>query len=586
MDKLIGNHRGKSGTRLDAVHHDDLSTPPGTPSAPNQLYSDNGFSYKYPESHTPSLMSEKLAAGEPVMDAVLPGPTKSDNPSDMFVSLYNQGSNSRITFILAAAAIGVGLGVLFSHFEFNGNWASWISLPGDLFISALKCLIGPMVFCSIVGCVGQLVEAGKVASIGGRIMSYFALCSLVSSGVGVVFGVLFSSFFIQQMKRDTSKVTTDLLMRCWNGQLLSMVTSGRLSCVEDTNTTESFGRLTLNDTQSYFDSSDNDYSDLDVSEQLFSIINEIVPENMIGAFSSASTMGVITLAIFFGVAVVMSHDRTRQQLAAGGGPAGTTKRDIDVNHLLLLINHGGLLCQLMINSVVKLIPFAIVSMIAGSMAKYSSSTDLVESVGFLVLALALALVTLTYGIMGLALFVTTRVNVFTYLRHIIPAQVFIFGCSSSIATLPMTMRCVDSTREVSYALSRFMLPLGATSNLNGSACYMTLACVFMARVGGYGDMLTPLRYGLLVVVGAIASFGVAPVPHSGLVMAITVWHTVFNIDVPPVFSLLVGADWLLNRMRAIVNITNDTILLRIIADQCDETTNTELELEPHPTAIC
>ncbi|RLN59108.1 hypothetical protein BBJ29_003971 [Phytophthora kernoviae] len=566
MDNFIGNHRGKSGTLLDASQNDELSTPPGTPPGPSQLYSDNGFSYKYPESFTLSLMSEKLAAGEPMMDAVLPGPTKGDNPSDMFVSLYNQRSSSRIAFILTAAAIGVGLGVLFSHFELNGNWASWISLPGDLFISALKCLIGPMVFCSIVGCIGQLVEAGKAASIGGRIMSYFVLCSLVSS--------------------DTDKAAADLLVRCSNGQLLSMVSSGRLSCVEDTNTAESFGRLTLNDTQSYFASSGSKLSDLDVSEQLFSILNEIVPENMIGAFSSSSTMSVITLAVFFGAAVVMSHDRTRQQLAAGGGPAGTTKGDIEVNHLLLLVNHSGLLCQLMINSVVKLIPFAIISMIAGSMAKYSSSTDLVESMGFLILALALALVTLTYGIMGLALFVTTRVNVFTYLRHIIPAQVFIFGCSSSIATLPMTMRCVDSTREVSYALSRFMLPLGATSNLNGSACYMTLVCVFMARVGGYGDLLTPLRYGLLVVVGAIASFGVAPVPHSGLVMAITVWHTVFNMNVPPVFSLLVGADWLLNRMRAIVNITNDTILLRIIAAQCDETTNTELELEQQSTTVC
>ncbi|ETM97651.1 hypothetical protein PPTG_24880 [Phytophthora nicotianae INRA-310] len=358
------------------------------------------------------------------------------------------------------------------------------------------------------------------------------------------------------------------------GQLATMKLSKKLTSI-----------LALNDTSSNFATATATYTDINVSQQLFAILNEIIPSNMVKAFSSSSTMGVITLAIFFGIAVVMSHERTRRQLALGGGPAGTTKTDIDINHLLLLINHGGLVCQLMINSVVSLIPFAIVSMIAGSMAQYTSSMDLVESVGFLIVALALALITLTYGIMGMALFVTTRVNVFTYLRHIIPAQVFIFGCSSSIATLPMTMRCVDSTREVSYALSRFLLPLGATSNLNGSACYMTLACVFMAKVGGYGDLLTPLRYVLLVLVGAIASFGVAPVPHSGLVMAITVWHTAFNMDVPPVFSLLVGADWLLNRMRAIVNITNDTILVRIIADQCDETTITELELEAQPTHL-
>ncbi|KAG3113523.1 hypothetical protein PI124_g6817 [Phytophthora idaei] len=565
------------------VRLDDLSTPPGTPSEHSQFYHDNAFVYKYNESHTPSLKNDMRASGDPLMQDDLKA--DNNNPSTMFISLYNQRSSTPIKYVLAAAGVGVGLGILFAHLKIDGAYAEWISMPGDLFIAALRCLIVPMVFCSIVGCIGQLVEAGKAASIGGRIMSYFALCSVISSGTGVVFGVLFSSFFIQQMKGDESDVVTELRMRCWNGDVLSMAKGGGMTCVKDTNATELTSMLVLNDTSSNFATASEAYTNIDVSQQFVAILNEIIPSNMMKAFSSSSTMGVITLAIFFGIAAVMSHERTRRQLAVGGGPAGTTKTDIDVNHLLLLINHGGLVCQLMINSVVSLIPFAIVSMIAGSMAQYTSSMDLVESVGFLIVALALALITLTYGIMGTALFVTTRVNVFTYLRHIIPAQVFIFGCSSSIATLPMTMRCVDSTREVSYALSRFLLPLGATSNLNGSACYMTLACVFMAKVGGYGDLLTPLRYALLVLVGAIASFGVAPVPHSGLVMAITVWHTVFNMDVPPVFSLLVGADWLLNRMRAIVNITNDTILVRIIADQCDETTITELELETQPTHL-
>ncbi|GMF19041.1 unnamed protein product [Phytophthora lilii] len=567
--------------RINLINSDDLSTPPGTPSAP--VY-DNAFVYKYPEPHTPSLKSE-MRIGDPMMEADLKGDNSNNNPSTMFVSLYNQRSSTPIGYVLAAAGVGIGLGILFAHLKLDGAYAKWISMPGDLFIAALKCLIGPMVFCSIVGCIGQLVEAGKAASIGGRVMSYFALCSVVSSGTGVVFGLLFSSFFIQQMKGDESDIVTELRMHCWDGRVLSMMKSGSLACVKDTNATEQTSVLALNDTSYNFATAEESYTSIDVSQQLFAILKEIIPSNMVKAFSSSSTMGVITLAIFFGIAAVMSHERTRRQLAGGSGPAGTTKTDIDVNHLLLLINHGGLVCQLMINAVVTLIPFAIVSMIAGSMAQYTSSTDLVESVGFLIVALALALITLTYGIMGTALFLTTRVNVFAYLRHIIPAQVFIFGCSSSIATLPMTMRCVDSTREVSYALSRFLLPLGATSNLNGSACYMTLACVFMAKVGGYEDLLTPLCYGLLVLVGAIASFGVAPVPHSGLVMAITVWHTVFNMDVPPVFSLLVGADWLLNRMRAIVNITNDTILVRIIAAQCDETTITELALEAQATRV-
>lgn len=481
---------------------------------------------------------------------------------DMLVSPYDQRANVNIWHVVVGAGVGLGIGVLLAQYNVNDAAASWIALPGDLFIQALKCLVTPMVFCSVVCCMGELVEAGKAASIGGRMVACFALAAIVSSTVGTTFGYIMNELYPSEAEVAASSSATEFTFRCANDKYLMVnQNTGALACA-GTNATSELAYFTLNDTSGYFTTEDStEYQSLDVSDQIISILEDLVPENIVESFAGTSTLSIIAFAIWFGVAVVKSHDKN----------AGVE------NYALLMVQQANTVVLLLVNIVVKYIPFAIVSLIAGSMASYGSSTVLAEGVAFLIGTLFVALCTLVLGIFGIALFVTTRRSIFSYLRHIVPAQIFIIGCSSSIATLPMTMRCVDSTREVSYALSRFILPLGATSNLNGTACYLPLACIFLAKVGGYDDLLTPVRFVLLAVVSAIGSFGVAGVPHAGLVMVLTIWRTVFSSDIPAAFTILVSVDWIMDRLRSVVNITNDTIIVRIIAEQCDEAVSRELE---------
>lgn len=479
---------------------------------------------------------------------------------DMLISASDQRASVSVWRVCIAAAVGLGAGFLLANYEVDGDWAKWIALPGDLFISALKCLIVPMVFCSVVVCMGELVAAGKAAKIGGRMIIFFTMASVMSSTLGTSFGFLFARTYNAEMTPDDTNTAMQLSLKCYDGSYLTMAANGYMAC-SALNATDPNILLFLNDTTGFFTASGTQYQQLSVSEQIFSILNDLIPENIVGSFAGTSTLSVITFAIWFGVACVRSLDKAH-----------------DDNYILLMVTQANIVSRLMINAVVAFIPFAIISMVAGSLAEFSSRSGLLEGVGLLIVSLICALLTNTIGVMGTALFLTTGRNIFSYLKNIIPAQVFILGCASSMATLPLTMRCVDATREVSHSLSRFVLPLGATSNLNGTATYMPLACIFMAKVGGYEHLLTPVRYILLGFVGAIASFGVAAVPHSGLVMVITVWRTVFGVDVPPVFSLLVGTDWILDRLRSVVNITNDTIIVRIIADQCDEATLRQLEV--------
>lgn len=488
---------------------------------------------------------------------------------DMFTSSYDSKNHLKVWKVVLAAGIGMGLGIFLAQQKVPDYVSKWIMLPGSLFINALKCLIVPMVFCSVVNCMGELLAAGKAAAIGARTVISFTLSSLTSSSLGVIFGIMFSPLFKGQTTEIKVHVPTEFTFKCPSGNYLSQPVNGPLQCLTSNGTNPEVYFM-VEDFAGYFVNGQKSFEELSVSDQVFGILFDLIPSNIIAAFADGSTLSVISFALMFGIAVVRSFDCN-------------ACKD---NYALLLVSQVNIIFRMLINIVITYIPIAIISLIAGSIPRYSSSTDLLQSVGYLILVLGAALLTLVFGIMGTMMFITTRRNILSYLKYIVPAQVFIFGCPSSIATLPMTMRCVDSTREVSQALSRFVLSVGASSNLNGTAVYMTLACIFLARVGGYEDQLTPVTYVMLALVGAIASFGVAPVPHSGLVMVITVWRTVFGADVPPAFSLLVGADWILNRMRAIVNITNDTIIARIIADQCDETTLHELNDYDDEEELC
>jgi Na+/H+-dicarboxylate symporter len=426
-------------------------------------------------------------------------------------------------------------------------------------------LIVPLVFCSVVSGVADLVEAKKAFGIGTRTVTYFLVASFTSSTVGTLFGLLFMGLFAEQMEEQEINATPQLTFQCLNGKFLTLMRSGDVICLAN-NDTAPATIFNISDSSNYFALSTTKYQRLTISDQITGILYDLVPSNIANAVSNGTVLSVISFAILFGVAVVKSFNEKTEK----------------VNYALLLVTQCNIILQMLISFVIQFIPLAIISLIGGSLAtNYDSSTELFASIGFLILALGVALGILVFFIMGGALFVTTRRNIFSYLRYMIPAQVFIMGCSSSIATLPMTMRCVDSTHEVSRSLSRFVLSLGASSNLNGTAVYMPLACIFMAKVSGLQDQLTTVKIILLIIVGAIASYGVAPVPHAGLVMVITVWRTVFGADVPSAFSILVGMDWILNRMRAIVNITNDTIIVRIIAGQCDETINYSIENDNH-----
>jgi len=190
--------------------------------------------------------------------------------------------------------------------------------------------------------------------------------------------------------------------------------------------------------------------------------------------------------------------------------------------------------------------------------------DAFSNIGFLMVATIVAMIMQVLIVYVGLYFLITKTNPFRYLKFIIPAQTMAFASSSSAATIPMSIKSVLSTGVVPDAIARFVVPLGATVNMDGGAIYFPCACIWLAILNGIQPGVSD--YILLVVVATIGSAGTAPVPSASLVLIITAYNTVFNTTgVPYGFSFIFAVDWFMDRLRTVTNVTGDTVVTGIVS---------------------
>ncbi|KAK5906561.1 hypothetical protein CesoFtcFv8_004495 [Champsocephalus esox] len=161
-------------------------------------------------------------------------------------------------------------------------------------------------------------------------------------------------------------------------------------------------------------------------------------------------------------------------------------------------------------------------------------------------------------------FVLTKKNPFTYIRGLLQAMVIALATSSSSATLPITMKCLLENCHVDRQIARFVLPVGATINMDGTALYEAVAAIFIAQVNDY-----ELDFGQLVTISitaTAASIGAAGIPQAGLVTMVIV---LTSVGLPPDdITLIVAIDWILDRFRTMINVLGDALAAGIIAHLC------------------
>lgn len=290
-------------------------------------------------------------------------------------------------------------------------------------------------------------------------------------------------------------------------------------------------------------------SQVSLSDTIYEgIFEKIVPNNIVDAFADSQFTAVMFFAIVFGAA--LSPELSR-----------------DDSKLMEILREMDRVFQRVIRWIIFLTPFAVLSLIAAAMGKQNDLGLMFSNIGLLMasscIAWGLQVVFIYMGLFALM----TRSNPFTYLKHIIPAQLFAFASASSAATIPTSLNAVKSSGVVPDLIGRFVIPLGATVNMDGGAVYFVCACIWLAVLNG--EKVTVASFLLLIIIATIGSIGTAPVPSASLVLIITAYNTVFGgTGTPNGFAYIIAIDWFMDRLRTVTNVTGDCIVTGIVAHRC------------------
>jgi Na+/H+-dicarboxylate symporter len=256
---------------------------------------------------------------------------------------------------------------------------------------------------------------------------------------------------------------------------------------------------------------------------------------------------VIFFALLFGISIILLPE----------SKTAPVKAFIDSSNEIILK---------MIDIIMKTAPFGVFALLAALIVDVAGNNledtvSLFAALGLYSLTVVIGLLIMIFGVYPLFIKFLTKVKLSTFLKALTPVQLLAFSTSSSAATLPLTMETAEQKLGISNETASFVLPLGATINMDGTSLYQAVAAVFLAQV--YGMDLTIGQQLTIILTATLASIGSAAVPGAGMVMLVIVL-TAVGIPTEGI-ALIFAVDRPLDMIRTAVNVTGDTTITSIIA---------------------
>ncbi len=408
--------------------------------------------------------------------------------------------------------IGMLLGILFGFGMTQIDWGAsfvsdWIKPIGTIFIKLLKLIAIPLILASLIKGISDLKDISKFKNIGLRTIVIYIFTTIIAITIGLVL------VNIANPGDGVSEETINKLTSTYAND------SGVISKINEATRQKDAGPLQF--------------------------LEDMVPDNAMKAMGSNSLMlQVIFFAIFLGISMLLIGEEKSKPL----------KDFFDsLNEVVLK----------MVDIIMLSAPYAVFALLA-SVVVSSSDPDLLlallKYVGVVVLGLFLMVV-----FYCIVVGVYVKKNPFWFLKEISPAQLLAFSTSSSAATLPVTMERVEEHIGVDKEVSSFVLPVGATINMDGTSLYQGVAAVFIAQALSFdlslADQLT------IVLTALLASIGSAAVPGAGMVMLVIVLESVgFPADKFAVgLALIFAVDRPLDMCRTVINVTGDATVSMVVA---------------------
>ncbi len=410
--------------------------------------------------------------------------------------------------IIIGLVLGLIFGVLAAANSWGGFTTNWIAPFGKIFINLLKLIAVPLVLSSLITGVASLSDLKKLSRIGGKTITIYIVTTAISVTIGLV---------SVNLLKPGDTLPEDMKVK-----------------LQETYKSAASGKL--------------EAADQIKERRPLQPIVDMVPSNF---FSSASNnrnmLQVVFVAIIIGIALIqIPKNKARPVLDFMEG----------INDLVIKL----------VDNIMLMAPIGVFALIADTITSIAGDNlnnvlELLSALGFYMLVVIIGLTIQMVFTYTAVLKIFSNMSLKKFYQGIAPAQLLAFSTSSSAATLPVTMERCEDELGVSEEVSSFVLPLGATINMDGTALYQAVAAVFIAQTLGMdltlGAQLT------IVLTAVLASIGTAAVPGAGIIMLIIILEA---IGVPSAgIALILGVDRILDMMRTVTNVTGDASVAVAVA---------------------
>jgi Na+/H+-dicarboxylate symporter len=439
--------------------------------------------------------------------------------------------------------IALILGLLFSFLAVTFGWneftLNYIDPFGEIFINLLKLIAVPLVLFSIISGIVNLKDIRQLGKMGIKTLLIYVVTTMFAVSVGLFLVNAFKpGTKAGELTKTEKRIEYELWMRSAEVKVLDNIC---LVCDEKNAelVAKVQSRLAGNSSEEWVEDKIATAKNTKSQGPLQPLV-DVVPNNIITALAQMHMLQVIFFAIFFGIVMVLIPSEKSEPMAK-------------------FVDSANEIFTKMVNVVMMSMPIFVFALMAGALVKAAGNNvdKLKELLSFLtnyslVVVLGLAFMAFVFYPTLIALFggnITPR----KFLSGINKAQLTAFSTSSSVATLPVTMDCVHNNLGVSKSTTSFVLPIGATVNMDGTSLYQAVAVVALAQL--HGVDLSFDQQLVIVLTATLASIGAAAVPSAGLVLMIVVLESV-GLN-PAWIALIFPVDRILDMCRTVVNVTGD-----------------------------
>nr|XP_046246958.1 excitatory amino acid transporter 4 isoform X2 [Scatophagus argus]XP_046246959.1 excitatory amino acid transporter 4 isoform X2 [Scatophagus argus] len=450
--------------------------------------------------------------------------------------------NLFVLFTVAAVALGVLLGFALRPHNLSLREVKYFAFPGELLMRMLQMLVLPLIVSSLVTGISSL-DSKASGKMGIRAVVYYMVTTLIAVFIGIVIVIIIRP---GKGSRDSPVANSgniepvqaadaflDLIRNMFPPNLVEACFKQYKTVYKKIVHTRNV-TVTLNLTD-YLNTTESKLS-MNLSRVLHTIqetVEETVPVS--GSSAGVNALGLVVFSMCFGLVI----GNMKQQ--------GQALRDFFdcLNEAIMRL----------VSIIIWYAPVGILFLIAGKIVEMKNLAEVGSQLGMYTVSVIVGLLIHGLFVLPLLYFLVTRKNPYSFIGGLLQALITALGTSSSSATLPITFRCLEENNRVDKRVTRFVLPVGATINMDGTALYEAVAAIFIAQVNdmdlNFGQILT------ISITATAASIGAAGIPQAGLVTMVIV---LTSVGLPTEdITLIIAVDWFLDRLRTTTNVLGDSL---------------------------